>query len=231
MGTPGGHLSPTTLIVHSEATKGRALPGPNGLEWHFFILYDGSTDQHVDTSRQAQANNKANRYAVSAETEDAGFPDSEPWTIAQVDTIVELALWLRAEHGIALRETPCPTCGGVGYHTLHGAPSDWTPVVKTCPGRARILQWRLEVLPRIIARNVPQPEEHPFMAGSVVVTIDPVSFVEGLYRVLGPAIDQPEPDPAGAHYWLRLLLAGTSPAEVEESFAAAVFAAAAEKTK
>jgi energy-converting hydrogenase A subunit M len=43
----------------------------------------------------------------------------------------------------------------VGYHTLFGAPSQWTPAVgKTCPGTVRIRQWHEQVVPRILGTLV-----------------------------------------------------------------------------
>lgn len=154
-GTPGGSIIPRTVIVHSEATKlGLARPTGGVLEWHFMVRLDGRILQHVDTERRADANNKANAFAVSIETEDRGDPDREPWTDAQLWALERLIRWICTAHRIPLRRCPSWVEGGIGYHTMFGAPSPWTPVVKTCPGKVRIAQFDTDLLPRLI----PSPE-------------------------------------------------------------------------
>jgi hypothetical protein len=44
----------------------------------------------------------------------------------------------------------CADPAGLGYHTLHGAPSCWTPVSKSCPGAVRKTQWRDVLLPAFL---------------------------------------------------------------------------------
>ena len=111
----------------------------------------------MDTGRSADANYRANRRpdgtgAISIETEDnVGNPDTLPWTDAQVDTLVRLALWAARVHRIPGRRCPSPSSPGIGFHTLFGAPSAWTPVSKTCPGVVRIRQFNQTVLPAIVA--------------------------------------------------------------------------------
>src|SRR5690606_18447307 len=97
--TPGGAIVPRVVIVHSEATKGDARPH-SGLEWHFWIAHDGRIKQVVDTDRRADANNKANAFAVSIETEDDGDPDREPWTDAQLWALARLIRWVCTVHRI-----------------------------------------------------------------------------------------------------------------------------------
>lgn len=145
-GTPGGAITPRVLILHTEATVGQAQPH-SGLEWHFMVMNDGRVKQLVDTNLRADANNKANPFAISVETEDDGSPDADPWTPQQVKAIVKLCRWAHEEHGIPLRRCDGPYGSGIGYHTMWGAPSEWTPVAKTCPGAARKHQFETEVLP------------------------------------------------------------------------------------
>jgi hypothetical protein len=158
-GTPGGPINPTTVILHSEATLGHAAPH-SGLEWHFWVGYSGAVEQLVDTERRADANNEANPFAISIETEDDGDPDTRPWTGAQVDALVDLVDWCCRTHGIARRQAPTWNGGGIGYHTLFGAPSPWTPVVKTCPGRERIKQFP-PILARVVALGAPSEPPAP----------------------------------------------------------------------
>jgi hypothetical protein len=40
------------------------------------------------------------------------------------------------------------------HNTLHGAPSCWTPFVKTCPGAVRKRQWRDVLLPAYLAGQI-----------------------------------------------------------------------------
>jgi len=167
-GTPGGAIAPRTVIVHSEATAG-GLAKPTGgpLEWHFMVRRDGRILQHVDTQRRADANNKANAFAVSIETEDDGYPDREAWTDAQLWALERLIRWIATAHQIPLRRCPSWQTGGVGYHTMFGAPSPWTPVVKTCPGKVRIRQFDEVLLPRLVgsASTEQPPTEEPDVIG------------------------------------------------------------------
>lgn len=147
-GTPGGAIDPRVVILHTEATVGKAQPH-DGLEWHFMVFNNGAIDQLVDTNRRADANNKANGFAISIETEDDGSPDDDRWTPAQAAAIVLLLRWLHEQHNIPLVRCPDPFGSGIGYHTMFGAPSAWTPVVKSCPGAARKAQFDLEILPAL----------------------------------------------------------------------------------
>jgi flagellar capping protein FliD len=155
----------TQVIMHSMASPGTtpqdlirhwSQPG-TPLESHFIVGRDGRAWQLVDTGRSADANYRANRRpdgtgAISIETEDnIGSPDTLPWTSAQIDTLVRLALWAARVHGIPRRRCRTPSDLGQGYHTMFGAPSAWTPVSKTCPGTIRIRQFNQTVLPAIVA--------------------------------------------------------------------------------
>jgi outer membrane murein-binding lipoprotein Lpp len=155
----------TQVIMHSMASPGTSpqdlirywsQPG-TPLESHFIVGRDGRAWQLVDTGRSADANYRANRRpdgtgAISIETEDnIGNPDTLPWTQAQIDTLVRLALWAARVHGIPRRRCPSPSAPGMGFHTMFGSPSAWTPVSKTCPGTIRIRQFNQTVLPAIVA--------------------------------------------------------------------------------
>lgn len=158
-------ITPTQVILHSAVDA----PGPTslfpyfdrldvGLESHFFVKLNGVIEQYMDTEVHADANLKANVRAVSIETEDEGNPDEREWTPAQMAAIKSLLDWLLKEHkGILPRVCPAWDAAGIGYHTMWGAPSEWTPVQKTCPGKVRIAQFKRELEPWIEAWGKPAP--------------------------------------------------------------------------
>lgn len=149
-------ITPTTIIDHSivgtaEGAFQHFLKN-TGIESHFIIDLDGEIWQLMDTDRQADANLNANGYALSIETADNGDPDTFLWTQAQLDSL----RWLHEELVLLHPKIPrrrsrsCSDPAGLGYHTLHGAPSCWTPVAKTCPGRVRKTQWEAVLLPAFL---------------------------------------------------------------------------------
>lgn len=140
-------------ILHVAATNATSLysffNGPSGgIESHAYILKNGHSEQYRDTAFQADANLKANDFALSFETQ--GLAE-EIWTNEQIAEIQRVMLWAAKPdtHSIPL----CvPTTwndprGGWGYHTLFGAPSPWTPVAKSCPGPRRIEQFHDVLVP------------------------------------------------------------------------------------
>lgn len=117
-----------------------------GIESHLHIPKDGTLDQYRDTDWEADANYKANPFAISVETQGYG---AGKWTGEQIDMIKRVMLWCRDTHGIPLRKVTSwnDPRGGWGYHTLFGAPSEWTPVAKSCPGPDRIEQFHSILVP------------------------------------------------------------------------------------
>ena len=150
-------ITPTTIIDHSIVGSAEGawqmFAKTSVLESHFIVDLDGTIWQLMDTDRQADANLHANGYALSIETADRGNPDLQPWTPDQLTSLI----WLHEELVLLHPQIPrrksrsCADPAGLGYHTLHGAPSCWTPVSKTCPGRARIPQWTNTLLPAFLA--------------------------------------------------------------------------------
>jgi hypothetical protein len=156
-------ITPTTIIDHSIV--GSALGAwyyfrdQTGIESHFIVRgapsgsADGRIWQLMDTGRRADANLDANAFAISIETEDNGDPDHFPWSRRQLESLRWLHAKLRAVHPtIPRRRCPSPRGGGLGYHSMWGAPSPWTPVRgKTCPGRpVRVGQWNNTLLPAFL---------------------------------------------------------------------------------
>ena len=173
-------IDPDIAIAHSAVDA----PGPSslfsffdstsvGVETHFFIKNDGVIEQYLDTNVRADANRYVNGRAVSFETEDEGDPNNRKWTPQQVASIKRLLAWLWQVHPrIQKRMCPGPYESGVGYHTMFGAPSAWTPVVKTCPGTVRKVQWAAEIAPWIRGYSTyvppkPAPAPSPSVPGGM----------------------------------------------------------------
>ena len=148
-------IKPTTCIAHSIVGSGAGawsyFANSTSLESTNIILKSGALWQCMSRREQADANYRANDFAISTETEDDGNPNTDPWTPQQVDTLVWVTLEDIRDFGIPRRVCPDWDAGGAGYHSMFGAPSQWTPATgKTCPGTVRIRQWHEQVIPRIL---------------------------------------------------------------------------------
>ena len=167
-------IRPTQFIVHSIVapwTPQRTYEywrDSTNLESHFGLGYDGSLGQFIGTETRADANAAANRRtdgtgAVSLESA-SNLQASDPWTAAQVETLIQLGVWLHEKHSIPLRICRTASDPGYGYHRLFAA---WNPSAHSCPGDARVEQFHEVVFPGIVARatgKTTDPEEDP-MAG------------------------------------------------------------------
>lgn len=152
-------IKPTQFILHSivapwtpERTYEYWRDSTN-LESHFGLGYDGSLAQYIGTETRADATGAANRRAdgsgaVSLESA-SNLQASDPWTDAQVETIIRLGVWLHEKHGIPLRICRTASDPGFGYHRLHAA---WNPDAHSCPGPARVKQFHNVIFPGIVAR-------------------------------------------------------------------------------
>jgi len=162
------HITPRIAILHSAAGRGSLygwFKDNSSLESHFWVSDEGLIEQYMDTNRRADANRNANAYAVSIETESSPQA-TERWTPAQAAAITRLLDWLCREHpDIERQQCDRPDGSGIGWHTMWGSPSPWTPVAKSCPGPARIPQARDEIIPAVIAAGSPsEPKEWSDMA-------------------------------------------------------------------
>jgi hypothetical protein len=150
-------ITPRIAVLHVAVTNADSLHDffatkSGGIESHFYVRLDGTVEQYRDIYRQADAQLDANDFAVSIET--AGMGDGE-WTPAQLAGIKALLSWLHTEAGIALEECDAWNGHGVGYHTMWGAPSHWTPVAKTCPGPKRVRQFHDLLVPWMTEASKP----------------------------------------------------------------------------
>lgn len=157
------------MIFHSAAIKTSSLYDyfkreDVKVESHFFVKWDGSVEQYIDTDRQADCNYKANDFAISVETEDDGDPNNKKWSPEQVKSMVRLARWGRDVHGIPQALCPKWDGSGIGFHTMFGAPSNWTPVAKSCPGAIRKVQFKDEFMPLVLKAD-PPPKPAPLDVG------------------------------------------------------------------
>ncbi|MCZ4610116.1 N-acetylmuramoyl-L-alanine amidase [Streptomyces sp. Lzd4kr] len=166
-------IRPTQLIFHSIVapwTPRRTFEywrDSTSLESHFGVGYDGDIAQYIGTQTRADANYKANRRpdgtgAVSVETA-SNTSASDPWTAGQVEELIKLGVWMHQRHGVPLRICRSHDDPGYGYHRLHSA---WSPSGTSCPGDARVKQFREVVFPGIVARATGQtstPEQEPSM--------------------------------------------------------------------
>jgi hypothetical protein len=164
-------IKPTQFIVHSiiapwTAKRTYEYWQTTNLESHFGLGYAGDLGQFIGTETRADANYKANLRpdgtgAVSIETA-SNTKGTDPWTAAQVEKLIELGVWLHQKHGIPLRICRTASDPGFGYHRLH---ADWAVSGTSCPGDARVRQFREVVFPGIVARakgqTTPAPKPAP----------------------------------------------------------------------
>ena len=161
-------IRPTQFIVHSIIAPWTAKRtyefwrDSTNLESHFGLGYEGDIGQFIGTETRADANYQATRRpdgtgAVSIETA-SNLQGSDPWTAAQVEELIKLGVWLHQQHGIPLRLCRTHDDPGFGYHRLH---SEWAVSGTSCPGDARVAQFRQVVFPGIVARaaGTPTPPE------------------------------------------------------------------------
>lgn len=149
-------ITPTQFIVHSLAapwTIERTYEywrDSTNLESHFGLGYDGRLGQYIGTNTRADANASANVRAISLESA-ANTSNSDPWTDAQLGSLVRVMDWAATEHGIPRRKCRSWTDPGFGYHRLY---REWSTSGTACPGDARVEQFNEIVLPRVIAGDV-----------------------------------------------------------------------------
>ena len=114
-----------------------------GIESHLHIPKDGHLFQYRDTGWEADANYRANPFAMSVETQ--GYA-GEKWTGDQLSMIKRVMLWARKVHGIPLRKVTSwnDPRGGWGWHIQF---PEWHPNPKSCPGPLRIKQFNDILVP------------------------------------------------------------------------------------
>ncbi len=236
-------IKPRVVIMHSAAGRGSLwnfFRRSSNLESHFWVSERGVVEQYMDTTRRADANNKANGFAISIETESSRSA-TEPWTPAQFEAIINLVRWCCDTHDIP--KIKCPTWDGygIGWHIQFGAPGAWTPVSKSCPGPARIAQMPTLIAHVARAPTPPKPVDpnagrhyRTFVAGTDDAMIyklggrnDQVAELQLLFGLRVDGIYGPDTVRAVVHLktaarWLDASGAPDRTSRVDERFAQAV---------
>lgn len=156
-------IRPTQFIVHSIVAPWTARRtyeywrDSTNLESHFGVDYQGTVGQYIGTETRADANAGANRRpdgtgAVSAETA-SNTAGSDPWNEKQIEDLIAIGVWLHEAHGLPLRICRSHTDPGYGYHSQF---PQWSTSGTSCPGAARIKQFKNVVFPGIVARATGQ---------------------------------------------------------------------------
>jgi hypothetical protein len=150
-GSNDPRITPRIAVLHTDGGNAENLgpyfDGPSGgIESHFHISKSGHLYQYRDTDWEADANYRANPFAVSIETQGTG---AEEWTEAQIVKIVRLLKWLNSTHKIPLRVCDTWDGAGIGWHIQFGSPGPWTPSSKVCPGPKRIAQIGTTIIPAL----------------------------------------------------------------------------------
>jgi murein L,D-transpeptidase YcbB/YkuD len=170
-------IKPRLLIFHSAVARGDTLFGYFNspgvvVESHLYVQDDGGCEQYIDSVRRADANYMANDFALSVESWDNGNPDKVPWTPAQMDRNVDIAVWAHRVHDVPLRRAAGWDGSGIGGHT--DFPNNWTNVSgKTCPGLARRPQVQ-QIIDRaraIVYPPAPPAEPDPAMVELSIVRL------------------------------------------------------------
>lgn len=110
---------------------------------------DDPTRQIMDSTDRADANGSANRRGVSVEVVGDGESGYNSW---QRSELIRVGTWTAKRHPQIPRMIAVSSeSGGFAWHVQFGAPGPWTSVVKTCPGRPRIVQLQDDIYPAIFA--------------------------------------------------------------------------------
>ncbi|MFD9904797.1 peptidoglycan-binding protein [Streptomyces sp. NPDC059063] len=178
-------IRPTQLIFHSIAapwTPERVYQywrDSTNLESHFGVGFDGRIAQYIGTQTRADSNMYANRRgdgtgAVSVETA-SNLKHTDPWTSAQVATLIKLGAWMHKHHGVPLRICRSHSDPGFGIHRMF---PQWSQGGTACPGGARAHQFRTVVFPGIVKAaggKPPKPSRYAPFPGAAFFKAAPKS--------------------------------------------------------
>lgn len=195
-GSSDPRIRPRVAVLHVDAGDAGSLYDyfrnrSGGIESHFHVKKTGEIEQYRDTDYQADANNKANDFAVSIETQGYGAGE---WNAAQLASIKRLLVWLNEAHP-AIRLAKCDRWdgSGIGYHVQFGAPGPWTPVAKSCPGPDRIRQFDNIIVPWLSAGaseedDMPTPEETRAIVRDEIAKATPAIAAEVAKEVMASPV-------------------------------------------
>lgn len=197
-------IKPTQLILHSivapwdEQRLFAYWKNSTSLESHFGLDFDGSLGQYLPTTTRADANAQANRRAdgtgaVSVESA-SNTKATDAWTDDQMTELRDLGVWIHRAHGIPLRICRTHDDGGYGYHRLH---RHWSTSGTSCPGDKRVVQFRQELFPAIVAKA---------QAGTTPVPPGPLPVVRLAHIVAAQRRDPGLAEGAATHHAAGLVV-------------------------
>ncbi|MFD5678213.1 N-acetylmuramoyl-L-alanine amidase [Streptomyces sp. NPDC127040] len=197
-------IRPTQLLLHSIAapwTPRRTYEfwrDSTNLESHWGLGFDGSLAQYIGTETRADACFRANRRAdgtgaLSLESA-SNLKHTDPWTDAQIETIIRLGVWVHQKHGIPLRICRTWDDPGFGYHRMF---PQWSDGGTDCPGDLRAHQFHEIVFPGIVARAKGQTTDTPIEEDSMSFTPDDVAH--SVLYWLNQAMSATPEKPGGGH--------------------------------
>lgn len=184
--TPG-HINVRGVILHTADSSANGHGHflywnreRTGVSSHFYVDYDGTITQLVDTANMSWTSGAACDYTLGIETQ--GWA-REPWTPAQCAALARILRWAHEVHGVPLvAKHDSKRSPGIGYHRL-GVPANrwqkarrrsqtggelWSSAVgKDCPGDKRIAQ-----IPGIITAATGGAVQAPTPAGVGQVKAD-----------------------------------------------------------
>jgi hypothetical protein len=160
-------------VLHVAVSEAPSLfdyfNGPSGgVESHFYVRRDGTTEQYRDTGFEADAQAQGNPFFISVETQGMGAGE---WTPEQLATLKALIAWAHVQHGFPLRIAPGWASPGVGYHSQF---PQWNPNAHACPGVDRIRQFNTIFRPWLAAGGTGDavtPAEIDAVADAVVTKL------------------------------------------------------------
>lgn len=208
-------IRPTQFILHSITAPWTAKRtyeywrDSTNLESHFGLGYKGDLAQFIGTHTRADATGAANLRAdgtgaVSLESA-SNLAASDPWTDAQVEEIIKLGVWLHETEDIPLRICRDPGDPGFGYHRMFKA---WNPDGHSCPGDARVRQFKTVVFPGIVARATGKTAQEDDMALSdddvkriATAVWQVMAKSDGVYLAPRDATDYSPDETSSHHYW------------------------------
>lgn len=159
---PGPNDPPIRIVgavLHVDAGNSRSLfsyfkDKSGGIESHLFIPKAARVEQYRDSAYEADAQYHGNSWTDPATGDLVGYLSIETqglaageWNAYQLDQIKKVLTWASTTHKFPLTVCKTPTDPGVGYHVMWGAPSEWTPHAKVCPGPDRVRQFENILVP------------------------------------------------------------------------------------
>lgn len=165
----GRRPSTRAVVLHVDAGGAASLQGwfnnPSAqASSHFYVKYDGTVEQYLDTDVIAWTQRDGNASCIGIETQGKGEGE---WTAAQAAAIVNLVRWLCDLYGLPKVDMASSKSGarGIGMHRYGIDPwrvaggQVWGPRGKVCPGNDRVRQFPAAVAS--VANGTAVPVSNP----------------------------------------------------------------------